>query len=274
MKIYFIIALFQLFVVNSWSQDNYFNKTFSVISPSYSRESCKVCKQISSGLYKHLKKESSLFQENDEYPFWSYAKENNDFIKYQHIDFFLTSEIKETTQGYKVIFEMFELAIEKPHHSENFIHIIHPDGLESNIINVVNIIISELEYFKSNKHFKKLILVDKFEAMTADSDLDILKEKFSDWLSEELRYNDKIKSNYHIFHHKNSNLEIDNKNKLDGEIYNHKSTQIKVDIIVKMVGKKPESCKRFFLQKDNYKNNHKEILDEIIRVINRLEKRS
>lgn len=266
-----ILVLVLISCGHSRAQTNYLNSRFALISTTYKMH-CIKCRDISNSLFNQMKS-NSIFNVNDQYPNWIVAKNSNNLSrKYRGVNFFLTSTVEQNEQNYKITFTMYNPE-GAPYISENFVQIIKSSQLHVDIEKVANIVLQEVNFFKSNGQFKSILLVDDFEIMSSTGNMSDFKEKFSDWLANELRKHDVLSLKYHVYYHKDfSKAEIENK--LDGNFYPQADSKFKMKMVIELLGdQKP--CKILTIDIIEYENKNKnEILNEIITTINKLEERN
>ncbi len=265
------IAMFSLLLISSTSaqEGNYLNSTFAVVSAGYKLQ-CSKCRSISEKLHSKLK-ENDIFSLDILSPNWLDAENKDELSKYR-TDFFLTSKLIKKPQGYEIEFVLYDKK-KKSYYSDNFKQFISEDKIVNDIYEIAEMIVEEINDFKSKGQFKNVIQVVNFDiVMSAVSLNDDFAETFSEWLAYELKNDRIINVNYHVLAPDMDNPRSENS--LDGGFYQtgNESMKIKVKMEVNMDGRKVK-CSTLTIDIIEYDSdeNRKEIIDEIIKKFKRID---
>lgn len=266
-----IIAVFSLLLISGASAQeiNYLNSTFAVVSAVYSIQ-CQGCDKISSDLHS-IMKEDDIFSLELSGPNWLDAEKKDELSKYR-TDFFLTSKLSKRPNGYEIEFVLYDKN-KKTYRSDNFKHFISKEKLVNDIYEIAEMIVAEINDFKSKGQFKNVIQVVNFDiVMSAVSLDDDFAETFSEWLAYELKNDRIINVNYHVLAPDMENPSSENS--LDGGFYQtgSETMKIKVKMEVNMDGRRVR-CSTLTIDIIEYDNdeNRKEIIDEIIKKFKRID---
>ena len=261
----FYIVVLALFLISSTcaQEDNYLNSTFAVVSAAYKLQ-CNKCVEISETLHSKLK-ENDIFSLDILSPNWQDAENKDELSKYR-TDFFLTAKLSRKPQGYEIEFVLYDKD-KKTYRSDNFKQFISEDELVNDIYEIAELVIAELNDFKSKGQFKNVIQVVNFEFYTSSTSLtDDFAERFSEWLAYELKNDRIINVNYHVLPPDVKNPKSENS--LDGGFIQseNKPMEIKVKMEVNMDEKKVK-CTVLTIDIIEYDSdeNRKVIIDEIIK---------
>lgn len=266
-----IIVVFSLLLKSGMNaqESNYLNSTFAVVSAVYAIQ-CQGCDKISRD-FQSILKEDDIFSLEISGPNWLDAEKKEELSKYR-TDFFLTSKLSKKPNGYEIEFVLYDKN-KKTYHSDNFKHFISKDKLVNDIYDIAQIIVEEINDFKSKGQFKNVIQVVNFDiVMSAVSLDDDFAESFSKWLAYELKNDRKINVNYHVLSPDMENPKSENN--VDGGFYQtgSESMEIKVKMEVNMDGKRVR-CSTLTIDIIEYDSdiNRKEIIDEIIKKFKRID---
>jgi hypothetical protein len=266
-----IIAVFSLLLksITSAQESNYLNSTFAVVSAVYAIQ-CQGCDKVSRD-FQSIMKEDNVFSLEISGPNWLDAEKKDELSKYR-IDFFLTSKLSKKPNGYEIEFVLYDKD-KKTYPSDNFKHFISKDKLVNDIYDIAEMIVKEINDFKSKGQFKNVIQVVNFDIVMSAVPLDDdFAESFSKWLAYELKNDRIINVNYHVLSPDMENSKSENN--LDGGFYQtgDESMEIKVKMEVNMDGKRVR-CSTLTIDIIEYDNdkNRKEIIDEIIKKFKRID---
>ena len=266
-----ITAVFSLLIISTAraQESNYLNSTFAVVSAVYSIQ-CQGCDKISKDLHSILK-EDDIFSLELSGPNWLDAEKKDELSKYR-TDFFLTSKLSKRPTGYEIEFVLYDKN-NKTYRSDNFKHFISKDKLVNDIYEIAELIVAEINDFKSKGQFKNVIQVVNFDIVMSSTSLaDDFAETFSEWLAYELKNNRIINVNYHVLSPDMGSTTSENS--LDGGFYQtgNEIMEIKVKMEVNMDGRKVK-CTTITTHIIDYDSdeNKKEIIDEIIKKFKRID---